>query len=300
MRILAGLVLGILVSLGLVYGHGRITRPPLAAAVVTGAHVREDGGELKAILVHHSPGAAVLSVPIYSALLRALPATTTVHVACTTDTDCAALRSELAAAGVPHLERLRPVIVGAEITTWSRDRFAARHVAERLEVLAPPRTATPFEGRAGDGVVPFALGRTLGVVARTAAFAFEGGDLASTGDALFVDVNLLARQQAWRPMTRAELVAALRAEFSQEVVFLGQRDGDVPQHHLMMYAAPLGGRRVLVGDPAWGARLLDADPAARDAVPADRSAAMAARFERAADELKGHGFEVLRAPVVVL
>jgi len=84
------------------------------------------------------------------------------------------------------------------------------------------------------------------------------------------------------------------------VVFLGERDGDVPRHHIMMYLAPLGGRRVLVGDVAWGLRLLDAEPAARGGLAVERDPATAARFDFAARALAAAGFEVHRAPVVVL
>ena len=41
---------------------------------------------------------------------------------------------------------------------------------------------------------------------------------------------------------------------SSFVVHAQDAVGDVPQHHIMMYVAPLGGRRVLVGDPAAPAR----------------------------------------------
>jgi hypothetical protein len=304
MRTLLGLLGGALCVLGLLWAHGRLAPPPRAARAPVGEHVREDGGALRAVVIHYAPDAAALSAATYRDLLRALPADVTVHVACATETDCAAFRAGLAAAGVPHLDRLRPVIVGVELTTWSRDRFAAKALPGpapgRLEVLAPPREETPFEPRAGDGVVPFAVARALGATVRTAGFAFEGGDLASSATHLFVDVNLLGRNEGRGPATRDALVAALRAEFRQEVVFLGEQLGDVPQHHIMMYVAPLGGRRVLVGDVAAGLRLLDADPAARAAVNADRAPATAARFERAARDLAAAGFEVRRAPVVVL
>jgi len=301
MRALAGLALGSLLSLGLVWAHGRLAPAPRPAAPARGDHVREDGGPLRAVLIHYAPDTAPIMLPLYDQLLRALPRATTVQVACATAADCADLGAALAARGVPDLDRLRPVVVGAAITTWSRDRFAAKRLPDgRLEILAPPRAPTPFEPRAGDGVVPFALGRTVGAPTRTAAFAFEGGDLASTAHHLFVDVNLLARQQAFRPVDRAALRAALAAEFTQEIVLLGQQEGDVPQHHIMMFLAPLGGRRVVVGDPAWGQRLLDADPASRATIPADRTTATAARFERVARELGSLGFEVVRAPVVVL
>jgi hypothetical protein len=304
MRTLLGLLLGALFALGLLWAHGRIVAPPRAAPAPVGAHVREDGGALRAVVIHYAPAAATLSLATYRDLLRALPAEVAVHVACATETDCATFRAGLAAAGVPHLDRLRPVIVGVEVTTWSRDRFAAKALGApapgRLEVLAPPREETPFESRAGDGVVPFAVARALGAPVRTASFAFEGGDLASTATHLFVDVNLLQRNEGRGPATRAALTQALQAEFRQEVVFLGEHFGDVPQHHIMMYLAPLGGRRVLVGDVAAGLRLLDADPAARAAVAADRSPATAARFEHAARALSAAGFAVTRAPVVVL
>jgi hypothetical protein len=304
MRALGGLLLGTLLSLSLLWGWERLAGHAAPPAPARGAHVREDGGELRAILIQYTPAASALALPTYVDLMKALPAELPVYVGCATDTDCAGLRAGLQAAGATGLERLRPMVTGVEITTWSRDRFAAKAVPRPsgpplLEVLAPPAEQTPFEARAGDAVVPFAMGRTLAASTRTSPFAFEGGDLCSTERYLFVDVNLLARNEGRGLAAREALLGALRREFAQEVVMLGDHPGDVPQHHIMMYMTPLGGRRVLVGDVGWGLRLLDADTGGRT-LAADRSPEMAARFERAATELASRGFEVVRAPVVPL
>jgi hypothetical protein len=229
-----------------------------------------------------------------------LPADVEVAVAVERPQDFARFTAALAESGVPARERFRPVIVGEPITTWSRDRMAA---LEGDAVLAPPRVTAATGARAGDWAAPFAIARDiLGKQPELASFVFEGGDLAASRGVLFADANLIGRNLGRGDATRAHLEAALRRTFAQDVVFLGDAPGEVPEHHIRMYAVPLDDHRVLVGDVRLGARLLAAEQQRSGVtVPVDPDLdAHARRFDRVAELLAARGFVVARMPVVVL
>lgn len=255
--------------------------------------VPEDAsGALRRIAIHYAPAADARALPVWRQLFRVLPGDVEVAVAVERPADFTRFVARMRGAGVGALDRFRPVVVGHPITTWSRDRMAS--LADDA-VLAPPRTAAGTGPRAGDWAAPFALSRALyrrePVIS---SFVFEGGDLAASRGYLFADVNLIGRNLGRGDATRRHLEAALRARFDQDVVWLGELPGDVPEHHIMMYVVPLDDHRVVVGDVRLG-RALAPD------VPADPDLARhAARFDRVAGELAARGFVVTRIPVVVL
>ncbi len=111
---------------------------------------------------------------------------------------------------------------------------------------------------------------------------------------MFADANLVTRNLGRRDANRDHLEASLSRTFSQDVIFLGDEPGDVPEHHIMMYMMPLDDHTVLVGDVRLGQQL------APDAVSDPAIDQHAARFDRVADELAQRGFAVTRIPVVVL
>ena len=281
----------------------------VSAAVVTRPArprlVAEDAsGHLRRIAIHYAPTMHARTLPVWRALFTALPADVEVAVAVQGPRDFARFTAALADAGVPARARFRMVVVDQPITTWSRDRMAA---LTGDAVLAPPMVTTATGARAGDWAAPFAIARTVyGKQPAIAPFVFEGGDLAASRGVLFADANLvgrnLGRDVGGGDATRAGLEAALARTFAQRIVFLGDAQGEVPEHHIMMYMVPLDDHRVLVGDVREGARLLAAERARSGAtVPVDADVeAHARRFDHVAALLAARGFEVARMPVVVL
>jgi len=298
-----GLVAGVLIT-GLIFWmrgssppHGPRTEPLQAR------HVPEDASSaLRVIGIHYAPAADSMALGVWKQLFAVLEPKVQVEVAVTRREDFDRLMAHLRGASTPHLERFHPVEVGAAITTWSRDRFAAFERPDGTGgILAPPRIDEAYVGRAGDWNAPFAFARAVfGVEPVMASFVFEGGDLVSTPEHLFVDANLGLRNLGRRSASREQIVAALGGVFSQQVVWLGDTAGEVPQHHAMMYMVPLDERRVAVGDLRRGLDLLRDEPrgAALELTP--EPDLHAARFDRAASLLGARGFEVVRFPVVVL
>lgn len=293
-RIALGIAIGLVVSVAIL----RVLAPARGRAVTTTRLVAEDASApLRRIAIHYAPSADRAALPVWTQLFTALPASVDVHVEVAAAPDFERFVGKMTAAGVPHLERFHPVVVGTTITTWARDRYAAL-VDDRGQgsILAPPRSETPFASRAGDARSPYAISQALyRREPRIADILFEGGDLAATPRWLFVDANLVARNVGRGAADRATMEAELHRRFAQEVVWLGDTVGEVPRHHIMMYAVPLDDRTVAVGDVRAGVALLGDTPLLLDDI-----AVQAPRFDRAAQLLATRGFEVVRVPALVL
>ncbi|MEO8704559.1 MAG: hypothetical protein ABI867_31180 [Kofleriaceae bacterium] len=287
LRVAAAIAAGIVVSALVLAARGHDTR-----AIDTRLVAEDASAPLRRLAIHYAPISDAEALPVYEQLLRALPASVEVVVEVATAADYDRFVRLL---GAGQLARLRSVVVGHPITTWSRDRYAA--LVDRDgggSILAPPRLETPITERAGDMHSPDAISQALyGRAPRYADFAFEGGDLAATPRYVFADANLVSRN-AGRGPGRIAIERELGHRLGQEVVWLGDALGDVPRHHIMMYLVPLDDHTVAVGDVRAGAALLTT-PLALDDLELQ-----AARFDRAAALVAARGFRVIRVPALVL
>jgi hypothetical protein len=294
-RLLAGIAAGLVASAilvqvaGLALGHAR-THTRLVA--------EDPSAPLSRVAIHYAPSADRVALGVWKQLFAVLPPAIEVDVEVTAQADYDRF---LRVVHPVHAERFHPVIVGAPITTWSRDRYAALVDEDgNGAILAPPRVETPFVSRAGDAKSPFAISQALyGRVPHVADIVFEGGDLAATPRWLFADVNLVGRNLARGDADRESIERELHRRFAQDIVWLGDAVGDVPRHHIMMYMMPLDDRTIAVGDIRAGVALAAHEPAAA-ALPLDDIETEARRFDRAAELLAARGFHVVRVPVLVL
>jgi len=292
LRVLFGVIMGTVTSLVLVFVVG-------AAMARSGTSYRlvpEDAsGHLRRIAIHYVPAMDARAMPVWHQLFRVLPSDVEVVVAVSREQDFDRFVERLRAAKIDHLSRFRAVVVDRPLTTWSRDRMAALEGPDGGAVLAPPRVGTASGARAGDWEAPFAIARDVyDARPQISELVFEGGDLAASKTHVFADANLIGRNLGRGDATRGRLETSLSRTFDQDIVWLGDSQGEVPEHHIMMYMVPLGGRTVLVGDARLGRPLasgLDIEPDFE---------LHAARFDRAAKLLADRGFEVIRMPVVVL
>jgi hypothetical protein len=293
-RIVVGIAMGLVAGCAILWvlGLARGSTVPATRLVAEDA-----SAPLARIAIHYAPAADRVAMPVWKQLFGVLPARVEVAVEVAAPADFERLLGTLREAGTAHLDRFRRVVVGTTITTWSRDRYAAL-VDDRGHgsILAPPRSETPFASRAGDARSPYAISQALyGRDPRVADILFEGGDLAATPRWLFADANLVARNVGRGAADRAAMEAELHRRFGQKLVWLGDRVGEVPRHHIMMYAVPLDDRTLAVGDVGAGVALLGELPVLLDDV-----AVQAPRFDRAAELLAARGFHVVRVPALVL
>jgi len=289
-------------------GAGVVTSSVIALIVAVAARpvpshdrlVPEDASShLRRIAIHYTPDLDARALPVWRQLFRALPGDVDVEVAVTAAPDFARFQTAMRAAGVSHLERFHVHVVDHALTTWSRDRMASLEGPDGrgIAVLSPPRIATPNAARAGDWDAPFAIARDVyGAPPRISSYVFEGGDFAASEHVVFADANLVGRNLGRTDAALNHLQAAVAHTFGgDQLVWLGAEAGDVPEHHVMMYAVPLDDRHALVGDVREGLAL------AGDDLPHDPDVAThAARFDRVAMLLEARGIAVTRVPVVVL
>jgi len=261
--------------------------------------VPEDAsGHLRRVAIHYVPSMDARALPVWRQLFRALPADVAVEVAVPDARGFEHFTAEMRAAGVEG-SRFHAVVVDHPLTTWSRDRMASLEDAHGRGdgVLAPPRITTATGGRAGDWDAPFAIARDVYHAApRVSEIVFEGGDFAASSHVVFTDANLIGRNLGRGDASLDHLQQAVRGMFpGDDVVWLGDAQGQIPEHHIMMYAVPLDDHSVLVGDVRAGLAL------AGDAVAHDAdTAGHVARFDHVAELLVARGFHVTRVPVVVL
>jgi hypothetical protein len=275
---------------------------------LAGAILVEDARPLEEVLFQYTASLESVVEATYTDFLRALDPSTRLFAVVP--------RGESRALG-KLLERIDPALEGrtrvveteGPITVWSKDRALVLQAAksgDRTQLVVPRRPDPRWKERFNDWA-------TLGAVARDVPNAFlvseiplefDAGDFAVTGDKVVVDVNLLVKNEK-RGLDAAALIELLAQTFGRKIVYLGEKDGDLPRHHLSMYMTPLGGGVVLVGDPRAARGIVgdawkpgEESPDTGEPLVADFSDATVARFDRAARELAGAGFEVERVPVV--
>jgi hypothetical protein len=262
--------------------------------------VPEDASShLHRVAIHYVPTLDSRALPVWRQLFRALPPDVEIEVAVPSVNDFRHFTTEMQRAGVDHLERFHAHVVNHALTTWSRDRMASLEDDDGrgIGVLSPPRIAVSTAARAGDWDAPFAIAHDVyGAQPKISDYVFEGGDFAASSHLVFADDNLIGRNIGRGDASLDHLQDAVARSFGgDQLVWLGDAAGDVPEHHIMMYTVPLDDHHALVGDVREGLAL------AGDGVAHDPDVAtQAARFDRVAALLMSRGIAVTRIPVVVL
>ena len=290
-------LLGVLSAVALLAAVGtRRAAHPAEPTVV----VADDGGAFREVAIQFDPGAASAVLPVFRELLRELDRGVRVWALVARPDHFDALVAGLDALAAPGLDRLRPVTVGHEITTWSRDRYVLLRRGSGAVLMVPDRPHAGTPARRNDWWAPFALAEAAGpdVTTWRAPLVFDGGDLLATRTHVFATALLLGRNAGGDLGERGPLLRWLLRTTGRIPVLLGDTPEDVPPHHIGMFVTPLGGRTVLVGDPDAGLALLA--PTAALPLPVDRSGATRRRFHRVAEDLIAAGFDVRRIPLVPL
>jgi hypothetical protein len=294
---LIGVALG-LVGAALVLG---LAGPLLTNNVATGLMLSDCDGPLRELVIHYTPEAAPITGPLLAEFLRQLPAEVVVHVVCP---DRAAF-DDLSGRVGTHSCRLSPVIVGHEITGWSRDRWLAMAPTKPggRQVLVSPRGergSDVWPARRGDERVGDDLARdpSCDVTSVRHELFFDGGDFAADNETVFVAPALLARNLHQTVQSRGELLSRLQGLLKRRFLLLE----DAPDHHAGMFMMPVGHRTVVVGDPAAGRRLWEAmeprQAAACFPQTPDFSEATQTRFDNVARQCAAAGYRVVRIPLV--
>lgn len=187
-------------------------------------------------------------------LLSGLPQEVTVWVVAESLEEFNVLKNRLE--GSETSARLRAVVAGMPITPWSKDRFGTM-TAEGYPVLAIPKGRTLAVGpRGNDETVAALICREAdGATLKVLPFMFEGGDLLSDRDNIYLPANMVARNEPLTDAGKEGLFAAIERTFGKTVVRIGDEARDMPDHHIGMYLTPLGNGRLAVADPDMGLQM---------------------------------------------
>ncbi len=290
----AALAVAVVLSIGALRGHS-------APAGFTA--VADDGGAMTAVAIHFDPRVIAEVGETYEDLLRELPADVTVYVVVEKAADFDQLQRLTAQWGLANPDRFRSVVVGKQVTTWSRDRYTLVDSKSGPVLLVPPRPTKANPARENDWDAPFALADAIpGLRTHIADLMFEGGDLTVTASHVFATAVLRERNEGGDLYDPNELRAWLRHYTGKEPILLGDTAADVPAHHIGMFVTPLDDRRIMVGDPDLGLALFDRShsDASKLPYPIDRREESLQRFRNVITQLEGQGFQLIRVPLVPL
>ena len=300
---IVGMVIGLVAGGGILALTGSPERRPLPCGPI----LSECDGHLTELVLHYDPSAKETIAPIYRDFLGALGSDVGVHVVCP---DGPAFDDFVGTVG-PVKCRLSPIVAGHPITTWSRDRWVALTPATAggATTLWSPRGEAGEEiwpARAGDERVGQDIAMALAplVRARRSGLYFDGGDFLADSEAAFIVPRVLQRNIQQTVRGRKEFLEVLVRELKRRVILLDE----APDHHAGMFMASVGGKTMLVGDPALGRQLISAEVAQHDpagtnefmSLPGgpDFTAPTQHRFDAVAAQCALAGYKVVRIPVV--
>lgn len=251
----------------------------------------ENEQAISCIAIQYTTESATYTAPCLKSFLKQADPGIDVIVACGNKADAASFNRWLRDENIKSPNRFRTVVVGVPITGWCKDRFLVAS-SSPSSLICPTVTESPLPTRTNDALVAPALERAFPHRFRSVQvpLRFDSGDILATRSGVIVSDVLWARNNWPKGLERR-----LRRMFGGRIVRLH----DAPEHHIGMYAAPLDGRTVVVGDPSWGKKLWT-DRMDAKLGHADFSRDAVAPFEQAAKQLKAAGFHVCRVPLVVL
>lgn len=245
-------------------------------------------------------------------------------------------RDAFVVASDPWPQRVRFIDLPFEtdITIWPQDPFV---VLNELDGRTHLLVSREFD-RAGDRAMAGAIARELNWPCQDSQLWFEGGNLLADEQRAFIGVNTIAYNAAKLKLEPEEVVRRFEAELGRPVLVIGP--APQPIGHIDMALTPLGGGRLALADPGWGAHLAEEqlnrnsksvaaiEQAWQDGFFGDAgiyefgnvngeitlppqllgqtrraiadSKAIAGHLDRLADELRSRGLEVARMPYLAV
>jgi hypothetical protein len=187
------------------------------------------------------------------------------------------------------------VVTGFPITPWAKDRFGTFRRGDQPVLALPPDRSRVGGARGNDGRVPEILCRELeGLTCESLPFRFEGGDLLSDADRVYLPANLPGRNPH---LDEDELLASMEQIFGRDSARIGQRPSEIPDHHIGMVVTPLGDGIVAVADPDLGRELAETTDVSP--VEIERDDARYEPFRAVATILEDQGLTVVRVPMLL-
>lgn len=271
--------------------------PPVLVSDVDGALAEV---ELQYVRSFHDQ-----AFPTIADFLGALSEDTAVRIVVADATEFEFLMAELAGAGVRTPREVTAVVTDFPITPWAKDRFGTFRRGGTAVLAVPPERSRVGGARGNDEKVPDVLCDHLDdVECEAMPFRFEGGDLLSDDERIYVAATLMGRNPS---LAEDELLARLADTSGKRIVRIGKSPADVPDHHIGMVVTPLGDGVVAVADPDLGrdlARALRAGDAGEvdgggTAVEIEAADEAYLPFRRVIADLEAQGLRIVRVPMLL-
>ena len=180
------------------------------------------------------------------------------------------------------------------LTIWPQDPFVVLQGDEGPRLLASPEFA-----RAEDVEMAGAVARHLGLPVEYSSLSFEGGNIVADREFAFIGADTIRLNAIRHRQTEQEIATRFGEELGKPVVVIGP--SPQPIGHIDMMLTPLGKRRLMLADPAWGARIAARDLAENpDAVTAFEQSCEREFFGRAdISEVTTIDGKILHPPEIV-
>jgi N-dimethylarginine dimethylaminohydrolase len=250
---------------------------------------------------HYEPALAPETLPIYEALLEAIPVEIPILMAVRSADEADRVREVL------DPQRISFVVISDKVSAWARDRYIPfRRDGQRFVLVPDEKGVAP--GRLGDVAVAYRLADLRnGVQLVKSPLDIEGGDVVVTDEHVLVGAGTILDNLPRFLWSRDLVVDEIARTFGREVVVVGDIDSELPHDHLDMYVAPAGPRHVVVGDPGltlpyfearydlgvYGSQVADLGTFTRE-----RQEEAQPIYDRVAAQLAARGFHVTRMPVL--
>ncbi len=160
------------------------------------------------------------------------------------------------------------------LTIWPQDPFVVLQGRDGPRLLASPEFA-----RAEDTEMARLVATELALPLQYAELSFEGGNIVSDGDFVFIGANTIRHNALEQQVPETEIARRFERLLGKPVIVVGPLPQ--PIGHIDMMLTPLGDKRLLLADPAWGARLAQQDLT-------DNPAAVTAFEQRSMQDFFGH------------
>ncbi len=245
----------------------------------------ESDGRIKTFEIQYTREAAKVTWPTLRAFLNDLEADAQIIAVCGDEADESSFRTAVAQL---KQRNVQTVVVGADITGWSKDRFL---VAGR-DLIYPTEVPSALSTRTNDALVARAIGRRWPKRFRAvqSSLVFDAGDVLCTQARALVNDELPSKNPGVE-----DWLDRVRAMTGHEPLWLK----GAPDHHIGMFAAPLDDRTVVVADPDLGKRLWTPVATRRLGKP-DESRKATDPFRKAIADLAAAGFQIVRTPLAVM
>lgn len=210
----------------------------------------DTGGSLRQVVISANSArqSALRNAGLISNIVNGLPASARVYIV-VNDRDAFTVASNPWPGRIQFIE----LPFSNPITIWTQDPFLVLH-----QTAAPQRitllTSKEFE-RAGDALMAEEIAEVAGYELKQSALYFEGGNIVSDSDFVFVGANTIRYNALALQKSEIDVVLDFQQELGRPVLVIGPFPQ--PVAHIDMMLTPLGGRRVAVADTSAAIRIAE-------------------------------------------